>query len=82
MVESEVAVHEEIEALKAIWPELEDRPPVWNSPAIAVPVYPLGKGFRRLPLQYNLVCVAHLLEGVLIRENTAGTCCPSGSSER
>lgn len=38
--ESEAA--QEIEALKAIWPELQDRPPVWNSPAVAVPVCPLG----------------------------------------
>lgn len=41
MEESEAA--QEIEALKEIWPELQDRPPVWNSPAIAVPVCPLGK---------------------------------------
>ena len=40
MEESEAA--QEIEALKAIWPELQDRPPVWNSPAVAVPVCPLG----------------------------------------
>lgn len=41
MEESEEA--QEIEALKAIWPELQDRPPVWNSPAVAIPVCPLGK---------------------------------------
>lgn len=40
MEESEAA--QEIEALKAIWQEVEDRPPVWNSPAIAIPVCPLG----------------------------------------
>lgn len=33
---------QEIEALKAIWPELQDRPPIWNSPSVAIPVYPLG----------------------------------------
>lgn len=42
MEESEAA--QEIEALKAIWPELQDRPPVWNSPAVAIPVSPLGNG--------------------------------------
>lgn len=41
MAEESEAV-QEIEALKAIWPELQDRPPVWNSPAVAVPVCPLG----------------------------------------
>lgn len=33
---------QEIEALKAIWPELQDRPHVWNSPAVAIPVCRLG----------------------------------------
>ncbi|CAM9255688.1 unnamed protein product [Ascophyllum nodosum] len=40
MEESEA--EQEIETLKAIWPELQDRPPVWNSPSVAIPVYPLG----------------------------------------
>lgn len=49
MEESEEA--QEIEALKAIWPELQDRPPVWNSPAVAVPVCPLGKSILRAALE-------------------------------
>lgn len=44
MEDSEAA--QEIEALRVIWPELQDRPHVWNSPAIAIPVCLLGKRFR------------------------------------
>ena len=46
MEDSEAA--QEIEALRAIWPELQDRPHVWNSPAVAIPVCRLGTYTRIL----------------------------------
>eukprot|EP00752_Nemacystus_decipiens_P009926 g8853.t3 len=53
--ESETA--QEIEALKAIWPELQDRPPVWNSPAVAVPVCPLGSLDAKRPTRVTVVVI-------------------------
>ncbi|CAM9232817.1 unnamed protein product, partial [Scytosiphon promiscuus] len=55
MEESEV--EQEIETLKAIWPELQDRPPVWNSPAIAVPVSPLGSLDAKRPTRVTVVVI-------------------------
>lgn len=51
MEESEA--DEEIEALRAIWPELEDRPKIWNSPSVAIPVCPLGEPYTGLHVQIS-----------------------------
>ncbi|CAM9387141.1 unnamed protein product, partial [Ectocarpus sp. 4 AP-2014] len=55
MEESEAA--QEIEALRAIWPELQDRPPVWNCPAIAIPVCPLGSLDAKSPTRITVVVI-------------------------
>ncbi|CAM9878927.1 unnamed protein product, partial [Ectocarpus sp. 8 AP-2014] len=55
MEESEAA--QEIEALRAIWPELQDRPPVWNCPAIAIPVCPLGSLDAKRPTRITVVVI-------------------------
>ncbi|CBJ48836.1 eIF-2alpha kinase GCN2 similar to Eukaryotic translation initiation factor 2-alpha kinase 4 (GCN2-li [Ectocarpus siliculosus] len=55
MDESEAA--QEIEALRAIWPELQDRPPVWNCPAIAIPVCPLGSLDAKRPTRITVVVI-------------------------
>eukprot|EP00903_Cladosiphon_okamuranus_P014260 g13246.t1 len=57
MDEEESEAAQEIEALKAIWPEMEDRPPVWNSPAVAVPVCPLGSLDAKRPTRVTVVVI-------------------------